>query len=62
MNRTSSLPYTEAERERDAQERAEFVRRGVIRRKAAPHGDYNQPGTPESRQRWQRILGENDEA
>ena len=61
MNRTSSLPYTEAERERDAQDRAEFVRRGVIRRKAAPNGDYTQPGTPEQRRLWQRIVGEQED-
>ncbi len=61
MNRTSSLPYTEAERDRDDKIRAEALKRMWVRRKAAPNGDYNQPGTPESRQKWRRILGENDE-
>lgn len=61
MNRTSAMPYTEAERERDAQDRADIVRRGVVRRKAAPNGHYNQQGTPELRQLWQRIQGESDE-
>lgn len=61
MNRTSAMPYTEAEREEDAQARADLLRRGLIRRKAAPHGNYNQQGTPELKRLSQRIIGENED-
>ena len=61
MNRTSSLPYTEAERELDEKIRAEALKRMWTRRKAAPNGDYNQPGTPEQRRLWQRIVGERED-
>lgn len=63
MNRASILPYTEAERERDRNARAEAVARMQTRRKATPSGqDYNQWPTQARKRRDLRILGEREDA
>jgi len=57
----SALPYTEAERERDREiaERGQEVR--LIRRRALKTSQrYDLPGTPQTKRRDVRIMGETE--
>jgi hypothetical protein len=53
------IPYSEAERERDREgERRELRIVGTRRRALISGRHYDQPGTPESRARDLRVIGE----
>ena len=55
-------PYTPAEREQDAAERRAMKRRERIRQQALLSGQpYFLPGTPATRRRDLRMMGETDE-
>jgi len=62
MRYASGLPLSEAERQRCAARQAQTVAIKAARRKACRSGHhYDQPGTPESAARDQRIMGEFDD-
>jgi hypothetical protein len=51
-------PYTEDERQRDAQSARETQRVAYLRRRAAPSQDYDNRPTQALRRLWERMLGE----
>ena len=53
-------PYTEEERQRDAQANAQARGRDYVRRRAAPSQDYNQRPTPALKRLWERMVGEQE--
>jgi hypothetical protein len=54
------IAYTEAERQADAVAKHNRVKTAINRRNAAPKGNYSRQGSPETRARDLRILGEQD--
>ena len=51
-------PYTEDERQRDAQSAREAQRMAYLRRRAAPSQDYDKRPTQALKRLWERMLGE----
>ena len=59
---SSAKPYTQAERNRDIDERKQVDERSLNRRKVLCSGQrYDSPGTRATRRATMRMLGEKDD-
>ena len=52
------VPYSQEERDRDAQAAREAQRMAYIRRRSAPSQDYNRRITPALKRLWARMVGD----
>lgn len=56
--KSAVIPFSQYERERDDDVKRRKLRRGLVRRRVAQRGHYDQQGTEKTKAKDLRIMGE----